>query len=489
MAGSQGQNREPSPRTRDRGRLAAWLLPEWHPWFRDWSDVIRLSFLLAVAPLLVFDRPEALRLFLTFLVSLLPRLTATPAAFDLGFNLAFSLQAWGNVTQVFELWLPYHDIVHFSLTGATAALVYFVLQRMRLLPDLAEEQSIHQQLGICVVIVAMGTTINAIYEEYEYFAINFLHMQLTEYYQHDINDLFFGFAGSLLTGLLLVLWSRRSWPTRRPARGDPLPGLLRGFERRMERSVSAQTRGRAVAAGRRSPGAHLDRGPHAPASPHLPRLLAGDWTSVVRDVQDLVRLSFLVGAALAASQAQWELAVRFGLTFVAAVAVRAIEAPRLFDLLFGVAMAFQAWGSYAGAYTHVPAYARWTDFDVAVAFAVLSYLVLVRFRVLPEFADEPGVHRRVAIFLVAMCLGMSAGVFYELYMWLANHALGGEFRVGWTGLTIGLALDWAGGCAAGLAIVVWDVYGWGTRRRLPAGRVAQRRPPGLAARSHSPSAR
>jgi hypothetical protein len=121
--------------------VVRWLLPEWHPWFRDWSDVLRLSFLLAVPPLLVFDPPEALRLFLTFAVSLIPRLTATPAAFDLGFNAAWSLQAWGNVSHVFGTWLGYHDIVHFSLTGATAALFYFVLQRLRLLPDLAAEQT------------------------------------------------------------------------------------------------------------------------------------------------------------------------------------------------------------------------------------------------------------------------------------------------------------------------------------------------------------
>jgi hypothetical protein len=76
----------------------------------------------------------------------------------------------------------------------------------------------------------------------------------------------------------------------------------------------------------------------------------------------------------------------------------------------------------------------------------------VPFRVLPEFADEPGVHRRIAVFLVAMCLGMTTGVFYQLCIWLANHALGAHYAMSWTRLSDRLALDWAGGCIAGLLL-------------------------------------
>jgi hypothetical protein len=450
-----------------RSRAARWIFPDWHPWFRDWSDVLRASFLLAIPPLLVLDPPEALRLFLTFLVSLVPRITATPAAFDLGFNLAMSLQAWGNVSGVFETWLGYHNIVHFTLTGATAALFYFVLQRLRLLPDFSQEHNIHQQVGILTITAAMGTTINAVYELYEYFAIRFLHVNILEYYQHDINDLFFGSLGSLAAGLLLVAWSRKNWPSRRPARGDPLPRLLRGLERRMAPCASPD---RAKMSARGAVRAHLDRGRPA-AQPHLPRLLAGDWSRVVRDPMDLVRLSFLAGLVLAVSQGDGQLAFRFGLTFLAALAVRAIEAPRLFDLLFALAMGFQAWGDYAHAYTRVPGYANWTDFAVALALALLLYLTFVRFRLLPEFADEPGVHRRIAVFLVAMCLGLASGVVYELYLWFANHALDAHYAASWARLTHRTALDWAGGGAAGVVLVIWDVYGWGTRRRLSGRRL------------------
>lgn len=430
--------------SRRESRATAWLLPEWHPWLRDWSDVLRLSFLLAVPPLLALDPPEALRLFLTFLVSLVPRITATPALFDLGFNAAFSLQAWGNVTNVFESWLGYHDLVHFALSGATAALLYFVLARLRLLPELEQEHSIHQQLGIVVLILAMGMTVNAIYEEYEYFAVRFLHLHLLEYYQHDVNDLFFGTAGSLLTGALLALWSRKRWPSRRPARGDPLVRLLEPVERMVQETISSPERA--------SPGV-----PGSPARSSLAKAFGG-----------LLAASFLAGLALAGLRGEWQLALRFGLTFLAIAGVSALRPARAVLLLFAAAMLLQAWGDYAGAYA-IPAYARWMDFDIALVSALAGYLALVRFRLFPEIAQEPRLHRRVAILVAAMSLGMSTAVLYQLYLWLAAHALGARLGLDWTQLTIALGLGWAAGAAAGLLLAMWTLSGRWTNRNVRPG--------------------
>lgn len=454
---------QPGPRSAP----ARWLLPEWGRWIRDWSDLLRLSFLVGAIPLIWLDPPEALRLFLTFVVALIPRLMAAPAPFDLGFNFAMSLQAWGNVSNAFNIWLPYHDIVHFVLTGASGALVYFVLLRLRLMPDLSRESGIHQQLGVLLIGMALGTTVNAIYEEYEWFAINVLGSSITEYYQHDVNDLFFGSLGSLTIGLFLAYWARRRWPTRRAdVHDDPFAGPLRWIERRMERTVGEEARSRSFAGRRRARLGHLDRGDRPVPRPHLPRVIAGDWTPLVRDVADLLRLSFFVGIWVALAQGETQLAVRFAVTFVAAVAARAIDVPRPFDLLFGVAMAFQAWGNAAGAFPRLAVYEQWTHFAVAMSIGALAYLAFVRFRVLPDFADEPGVHRRVAIFITAMCLGFCSGVYYELYVWFANHALGANFATSWDRLTVRLGLDWLGGAAAGVLLVAWDVWGWGARRRL-----------------------
>jgi hypothetical protein len=54
---------------------------------------------------------------------------------------------------------------------------------------------------------------------------------------------------------------------------------------------------------------------------------------------------------------------------------------------------------------------------------------------LSRVADESRIHRRIAVFLAAMCLGFCAGIDYELYVWLANHALGADIGTSWDRLT------------------------------------------------------
>ncbi len=437
----------------------------WTPWLRDWADLIRLSFLVgACVLLLVGDVQNAVRLLLTFAVSLVPRLIGMPLRFDVAFGVAMSLQAWGNVSRLFWTWAFYHNIVHFLLTMATAVLVYFVLVFLRFAPDLSKETAIHQKAGIAVLAFAIGSTVNAIYEEYEWFADHVLSAHLLENYSHDIHDLLFGGLGSIAAAVWLVAWAGRGWRTRRPVEDDPLGGLRTSLERRMERGARDPSGPRSRARQRR-------RRVSTPASPfestRLSRLVFGDWTRLIRDFSDLARVSLLVGFALSALAGNWQQAARFGFSFVASVGARWIGSPRAFDAAFNVALMFEAWGDFAGAFQSLPGYEEWTHFVLALAFAPLLYLVLLRAQVFPEFADEPRIHRRVALFIAATCLGFCAGIYYELYVWLANHALGADVPTSWNRLTGRLGLDWLGSAAGATLLLVWDGLGWGTRRRVP----------------------
>ncbi|HKN93574.1 MAG TPA: hypothetical protein VJU60_04505 [Thermoleophilaceae bacterium] len=449
-----------APAKRGSPRLRWMLLGDWTPLIRDPTDLLRLAFLVGMFIELAGENwSGALRLFLTFLVCLIPRLIATPQVFDFAFNVAMSLQAWGNVGGAFETWLPYHDIVHCLLTMATAALFYFVLVRLRLVPDLARRRSARQGLGIAVLTFAIGSLVGAVYEEYEWFAINYMHAHLIEYYTHDIADLAFNGLGSLGAAALLALWARRGWDTRRPERGDPLPGLMAGLERRMARSARDPH-------ARRRRFAHLDRGDRPPPAPHLPGFVAHDWTPLIRDPIDLLRLSFFVGIWVSLGGGQGDISVRFAITFLVSLAARWIDPPRPFDFAFNLALAFQAWGDYAGAFNAGSAYQDWTYVLVALSSAIMLYLALLRLRVFPDFADAAGVHRRVAVFLAAMSLGYSVGVYYALYIYGANAVLGASFPVGWNLLTLHLALDWLGAMLGAGVLVAWDIYGWANRRRL-----------------------
>jgi hypothetical protein len=214
-----------------------------------------------------------------------------------------------------------------------------------------------------------------------------------------------------------------------------------------------------------SSGAQLGR---PPRSWHGPRLLLGDWTPLMRDPIDVLRLTFLTGALVAASLGDWEQALRLALTFGVALVARAIDLPRPFDLFFNLGMALQAWGNAFHAFDHVYGYDKLVHFVLPAAMAALIYLVAIRLRLLPDLADESGLHQRVGIVLVAFSLGMTVGAVYEMYEYVAIHVLGAGLHVSYGDTIADLLDDAAGSLLGGALLVVWDFYGWGTKRRVPA---------------------
>jgi hypothetical protein len=447
------------------------LAGPWTRLIRDPADLIRLSFLLGAAVLLAFGEwGYAVRVFLTFVVCIVPRLIGTALAFDVAFGLAMSLQAWGNVSRLFWTWHFYHNVVHLVLTMSTAALVYFLLVFLRLVPDLSAQTRRTQKAGIAVLAFAIGSSVNGVYEEYEWFADNVLGAHLLENYSHDVHDLLFGGIGSVAAGLWLAAWSAGRWRTRRRADDDPLSAFRAKLDRRMERGV--HDRGHAPSWYRR----HCVSTPRSPFHSQLiSRAVFGDWSRLVRDANDVARLSLLVGLAISLSDGNWDRVARFAVTFVASAAVRRLRPPRLFEVLFNAALMSQAWGDFSGAFATVPGYDDWTNFVVPLGCTPILYVMLVRAGVFPELADQPRVHRHVAVFIAALCLGFCTGIYYELYVWLANRYLGGEIAVGWDGLTRRLTLGWLGSAAGAAMLLAWDAYGWGTRRRRsPVSPVASR---------------
>lgn len=451
--------------------MSKWLFGPWTRWVRDPADLLRLSFVIGGLALIAGHRyGEAVRLLLTFTVCVIPRLIGTALTFDLAFGAAMSLQAWGNVSRVFWTWPFYHDIVHLVLTMAAAALVYFVLVFLRLVPDLSAETGAAQKLGIAVLAFGLGSTVNAVYEEYEWVADNLLRAHLLENYNHDMHDLFFGGLGSVAAGVWMGLWSARRWSTRRPVEDDPLARPRLAIERRIARTVRESSGSRAKSRHRRE---RLSGPARPPINRTALKLLFGDWARPLRDVNDLARLSLLVGLVLSGLSVNGDHAVRFGLTFIVAAAARRLNAPRPFEMAFTGALLFEAWGDFSGAFGSIAGFDDWTNFALSLATTPILYLALIRLGVFPEFADEPGVHRRIALSIAAVCLGFCAGVYYEQYVWLANHYLGADIPATWNGLTRRLALDLVGSAAGAALLVVWDAYGWGTRRRAapPASRT------------------
>ena len=429
----------------------------------DWRDAALdagRAALLAGAPLTLAlgPREQSFRLALTFLLVLLPRALAVPRPFDLAFLVAMSFQAWGNVFGAFDGIYGYDKVVHFILPAASSALLFLLAVRLRAMPDLATVRGLHADAGIVLSTLAFGLTLGGgLYELYEWFANRFLGAHLYVSYGDSIGDLLFDTLGSLLGGALIVVWNHRGWSSRRP--GAPSPAVRPRSDRQDD--PLARMSDRLVARVRRT-----GDDPHGERPlPRGPRWLVGDWSALVRDPVDLLRASLAAGVLVAAAERDTEHAVRFAITLAAAVAVRRLAVPRLFDLVFVAAMAVQAWGSELSASASLAGYGAAVHVIVSVSAACVLYLALVRLRVVPDLSERHDLHQRAAIALLATSLGFSAGIGYELYVFAADHVLGADFRVGYDDLIGRLALDVLGAAVGAGLMVVWAGHGWGTRRR------------------------
>lgn len=436
------------------------LLGDWSPVIRDPLDIARLAMLVGVfVTLAIGPREQSFRLAGTFLLVLVPRRLDAPRPLDLLFLAGMSFQAWGNVFGVFNDVYGYDKVVHFILPSATSALLYLLLVRLHVVPDLANHRGLHVRGGMVLTTFALGLTFGGgLYEIYEWFADTVLGAHLYTSYGDTIADLLDDSIGSLLGGALLVVWSLGGWSSRRGVRGPgPSPATVDMPVPAAARDVS------------------------------LPRWLVGDWTPWLRDGLDLVRWSLVIGALGWLAAGDVEPTVRFALTALAAFGVRRLQVPRPLDFAFLVAMVFQAWSAALGAGS-LTWWVLLSHALVALAFAIVLYLLVVRLRLVPDLAQETDLHQRAGIALVAFALGFSAGIWFEIYVWFADHVLGAAFGVDYDRLIARLAFDAAGALVGGAVLVLWTVRGWGTLRRIPAARLS-RAAPGRRPRPAPPGSR
>lgn len=192
----------------------------------------------------------------------------------------------------------------------------------------------------------------------------------------------------------------------------------------------------------------------------------GDWGPVIRDPIDLLRLNFLVGAAVFAASGDITQSLRFGLAFAVVLVARSLDVPRPFDFGLVIAMAISVWGGPLGLFEEF----RWYD-EVLHTFtsffgAPLLYILLVRLDALPELQGAaPPRHRYVGILLASFALGLSVGALLEVWEWAANHWFGAHNLIGYGDTIADIVINALASLGGGGMLLIWAEYGWGTSRR------------------------
>lgn len=193
----------------------------------------------------------------------------------------------------------------------------------------------------------------------------------------------------------------------------------------------------------------------------------GDWSRLVRDPLDVLRLAFAAGAVAFALDGDATGAFNLLLAFAVLVAARLANLPRLYDLAVIVALAFTQGGEALNLYDAIAWYDRVVHFVVPMLAAQVIYLCLARLEVMPDPSHETLPRHEAGMFVAVFALGLAVGALWEIFEWSSDGLFGSELSEGNTDTVGDLIADACGSLAGGGLMVLWAERGWGSVRRIP----------------------
>jgi hypothetical protein len=204
------------------------LLGDWGRVVRDPLDVARLAFLAgAIAFGVAGDVKGTFNLALGFAVLVAARLANLPRVYDLALIVALTFTQVGEAIGLYDAVGWYDRLVHVVVPMLTSQVIYLCLARLDVLPDPRQETTRHHEAGMLIVTFAIGLAVGALWEIFEYASDGVFGSELSEGNTDTVGDLIADATGSLLGGVLMVLWAVRGWGSVRR-----IPGENRGEDQR-----------------------------------------------------------------------------------------------------------------------------------------------------------------------------------------------------------------------------------------------------------------
>ena len=197
------------------------------------------------------------------------------------------------------------------------------------------------------------------------------------------------------------------------------------------------------------------------------RLVLGDWTPVVRDGIDVLRLLMLGGAVAYAVAGRPGAASLLAALGAVTVVARVVDLPRVYDLCLTAGMALQGFGETFGLYDQFVRFDDLVHFTLPMLTAPVVYIALARLDVVPDPRDETHLQHYVGIAVVTAALGISIGALWEIYEWRSDAWLGTALSEGNDDTNGDLVRDTLGSLVGAALLVAWARFGWGSVRRIP----------------------
>ena len=196
------------------------VLGDWSRPIRDPIDLLRISYVIGV-PIVWFARHDyPLNLTISAIAVIAIRFLLLPRAYDLAFCLGFGLTGWGDALGLYQKIGFYDLIVHSLASFFFAPVLYILLARADVLPDLKQVSTAHHFIGVFVVTLALGLAVGAVWEMTEYTSDHYFGTHLARSERDTATDLMVDGLGALGGGVLLVVWARYGWGSERRIPGE-----------------------------------------------------------------------------------------------------------------------------------------------------------------------------------------------------------------------------------------------------------------------------
>jgi hypothetical protein len=184
------------------------------------ADLLRLLAVISIVVAGIGWGPlSAVSFVSALIVMLVPRLLGLSPRFDIAFGAVILASTWSSVLGVY-LTTRWWDLpMHFLTNGLCAALLYVVLVRLGIVADAATLP--RPMLSTAVVTTALGLSLGAFWEFFEWFGHTFIDGEIFVGYIDSLGDLFWGGLGSLLAGCGMRFLMGRSRTATEPLSSTP----------------------------------------------------------------------------------------------------------------------------------------------------------------------------------------------------------------------------------------------------------------------------
>jgi hypothetical protein len=207
----------------------------------------------------------------------------------------------------------------------------------------------------------------------------------------------------------------------------------------------------------------------APSTPEEARGLTwqkvflGDWSRVVRDPLDVLRLIFF-GATIVWGLTGHPWTQVLGASLVLLVA-RLASLPRFYDFSLIVVMTLVGWGEALGIYDSWRYYDNVVHTTVPLLLTGVVYVGLMRLCILPELRELTQSRQRIGFFLTVLMMGMAIGAGWEIVEYTLDSTTGSHLILSTTDTATDLIWDTIGAAGAATILILWSLGNHSLKRR------------------------